>query len=971
MENYKSPSSDLQENSRKHERSTKSSTTMWNTQDSFRSRNEEPQIWPTLSTTCPSGLIISDMSPKGENLLEGQGISADISSDTGKGLLEPAPYWSVNSSYHSIPVSALPPKRRCLRELLLNQASDSEVRPPVVPVASPAQVPLIGSNNGASLGRKSYYQDRSLGPINWRSARWWNNYRNRSLDDDADTAEKKNSVNSQKVGDTTARKSNRVEWGYGLAKYEREKNQGSNNLHIDGDDADGGINNKSMAATMDCAATTTASSLGSNVPPASTLTNPIEGVKESVQQKEKQSSKFSLDNSFLRNSPSSELGITSIQLEKQKEKENLDEVSIVDCVASEVCVGEKDYEATDVVAQMFDGPPALGIISPFTCFGSQVEGMGLSEMDKPLSDDSVKNISSGSEEEQDKETERTDDEQCRFMNTMNNDTFDLKSIPNYVGARSIQECSHFGTTRTHKENEKAILGGEVTNSTYDNGVFPLQSAVDSEDCSMGNAGDERPSIQDHGDTNAFLVNMSIAHDTIDDNQMKSCENNPQLCVTSIIEGNHYSSGCQDFVRSSVASEKELNPISNDNKVTAETQSPNSPQKNPELIIHSSESNGMEIHCTELSFSDKVNINFNTGLSSTTSVVDYSPCAAVPFDLNLPPIVDYIQLGTCHTEAIDFSAPTPSATNVLKEDTIKHSTQKLPENCPKPSEFQQEGQSVSIMQISTMDGSSCSQEDDIITQVQKIQHPQTNILETNKGTSKKPSFIKVFSKIIFEDSSMVVTNDSRKDENVHRQTSNVTTSMKHPNAMSANGMKLPNTMSGNVPIIPRKGNNDLIGNQQVESSKIIPSSKTRGDVASHSWTAPHNISNLHEQPIKVSNPEGSSRMSNGYYPSLSDWTRMLTSFQVLRSSGQLSKNEGGSRRNNMALLGSQPQSATNEGANDTSWEADNSGRQLIIMDADGGSTINNAMPLQEKMELTAFVTIDIRSRAIWAAMLVEG
>uniref|UniRef100_A0A0E0BIF3 Uncharacterized protein n=1 Tax=Oryza glumipatula TaxID=40148 RepID=A0A0E0BIF3_9ORYZ len=266
MEQDQPPSGVQLDNSRKHERSTRSSTATRNTKESCRS-GPDVQLYTPLSPTCSSGLLISDKSPKGCNLLGGQGtFGISGAGDTGKGLPGPAPYWSVNSSYESIPISALPPKKRYLRQLQL--AQQLEVSPPAVPVAVPAQVPLAGSNSGVSFGQKSK-QDNSLGPINWRSTRWWN-YRKRSSDD-ADNAEKKDAANYQEAGNSIAGKRNRVEWGYGLAKYEKGKKQMSNSLPSDGDNTNLGASSESMTATVDCPAALPASSLGSNVQPGDAL----------------------------------------------------------------------------------------------------------------------------------------------------------------------------------------------------------------------------------------------------------------------------------------------------------------------------------------------------------------------------------------------------------------------------------------------------------------------------------------------------------------------------------------------------------------------------------------------------------------------------------------------------------------------------------------------------------------------------
>uniref|UniRef100_A0A0E0MF10 Uncharacterized protein n=1 Tax=Oryza punctata TaxID=4537 RepID=A0A0E0MF10_ORYPU len=264
MEQDQTPSGDQHDNSRKHERSTRSCTPTSNTKESCRSGGQELQLSTPLSPTCSSGLLISEKSTKGRNLLGGQGTSGiSGGGDTGKGLPGPAPYWSVNSSYESIPISALPPKKRYLRQLQL--AQQPEVSPPAVPVAVPAQVPLAVSNSSASFGQKR--QDNSLGPINWRSTRWWN-YRKKSSDD-ADNIKKKDAANE--AGNSIAGKRNRVEWGYGLAKYEKEKKHMSNSLPLDGDNTNLGISSESMTATVDCPAALPASSLRSNVQPGDAL----------------------------------------------------------------------------------------------------------------------------------------------------------------------------------------------------------------------------------------------------------------------------------------------------------------------------------------------------------------------------------------------------------------------------------------------------------------------------------------------------------------------------------------------------------------------------------------------------------------------------------------------------------------------------------------------------------------------------
>nr|AAX95964.1 hypothetical protein LOC_Os11g23190 [Oryza sativa Japonica Group]ABA93107.1 hypothetical protein LOC_Os11g23190 [Oryza sativa Japonica Group] len=319
---------------------------------------------------------------------------------------------------------------------------------------------------------------------------------------------------------------------------------------------------------------------------------------------------------------------------------SIEEVEEKDCVASELSMEEKEYVAADVLARKFDSPPSLVA------------------MDKNI--------------------------------------FDLKSISNYIGTRSIRECKilfskyqrHFGTDLIHKANENATVEGEVSNCMPDNGEPHIWSAIDSMPCSMDNAHDQRPSIL--------------------------------------------------------------------NKMTTEMENPQISQETSEKVIHSVESNVIKTNGTELC--SKVNIDFNTNLSATASKVD-SPRAVVSFDLNSPPVMDSIESKTCHTKTlIGFGEPPLSATNKQQENGKKGSSLKH-------SEFHVEGQSVSTMQIGTINGSSFSQADGIMTHVQRIQHPQTNILDTSKDAAKKPSFIRIFGKIFHEGFSMEANTNSKEYDNV--------------------------------------------------------------------------------------------------------------------------------------------------------------------------------------------------------------
>lgn len=557
-------------------------------------------------------------------------------------------------------------------------------------------------------------------------------------------------------------------------------------------------------------------------------TNLAEVLQKKVEQKEEESHKISHDNAFLESTPSCEVGSTSIE-----------EVEEKDCVASELSMEEKEYVAADVLARKFDSPPSLVVSSHVTCFGSQVEGVGLPKMDKPVNHNSTKNVSWDERIRKGYEIEWSDDEILRFMKAMDKNIFDLKSISNYIGTRSIRECKilfskyqrHFGTDLIHKANENATVEGEVSNCMPDNGEPHIWSAIDSMPCSMDNAHDQRPSIL--------------------------------------------------------------------NKMTTEMENPQISQETSEKVIHSVESNVIKTNGTELC--RKVNIDFNTNLSATASEVD-SPRAVVSFDLNSPPVMDSIESKTCHTKTlIGFGEPPLSATNKHQENGKKGSTRsQLPENSLKHSEFHVEGQSVSTMQIGTINGSSFSQADGIMTHVQRIQHPQTNILDTSKDAAKKPSFIRIFGKIFHEGFSMEANTNSKEYDNVEGLTSNVTTNTTLPNTVSGDIPKNLSNVTSSCSALRRR-NIDLIQNQHAESLKVIPSGMTRDDVASHLWTGSNNIVNHSEQPCKSSTVEGSG-MLNGY-PSLSDWTHMMTSFQALGSCG--GQNEGSSTRNTM-ILGSQDQ-----------------------------------------------------------------
>uniref|UniRef100_A0A0D9XRL4 Uncharacterized protein n=1 Tax=Leersia perrieri TaxID=77586 RepID=A0A0D9XRL4_9ORYZ len=290
MEQDQPPSHNQQDNTRKHESSIKSSTTVCNTRGSPRSGDHDLLSSTPTSLACPSEkgssvhasswnvnssdqpIPISLLPPKKRYLRRLQLNQASEVSPRVVPVEVPAQDPSVESNkgvhlgqnskkdyLSDIPISALPPKKRYMRQIRLTQASEakkrnilqqqltqaSEARPPTVVVAAPGQVPLTGSNKGASLGQKNNH-DNSLGPINWRSTRWWN-YQKRSLDD-ADNAEKNDAINSQNVGNATAGKRNRVKWGHGLAKYEKEKREKSNDLPVDGDNAD--IDNSSENMTQ-------------------------------------------------------------------------------------------------------------------------------------------------------------------------------------------------------------------------------------------------------------------------------------------------------------------------------------------------------------------------------------------------------------------------------------------------------------------------------------------------------------------------------------------------------------------------------------------------------------------------------------------------------------------------------------------------------------------------------------------------
>uniref|UniRef100_A0A0D9XRL5 SANT domain-containing protein n=1 Tax=Leersia perrieri TaxID=77586 RepID=A0A0D9XRL5_9ORYZ len=531
-------------------------------------------------------------------------------------------------------------------------------------------------------------------------------------------------------------------------------------------------------------------------------------------------------------------------------------------------------------------------------------------MDKPVDDDSAKNVSPDDEIREKGETEWTDDELHRFMKAMDNSNFDLKMISNYVGTRTICECKDlchkyqrlFCSVMIHEANENIVVE-EVSNSTPENGVTRLRSAISSKPCSMDNEQDQRPSIGDHGNEDAFIVSMSIAHD----DQIKSPENNPQLCITTM-DGKYSALYDLDIVRSPVQSEKmELNPVGIDNKVITQKENPQISHENSEPVIHSKGSSCVKLNGIELSSSDNANIDFNRNLSKTASGVN-SPRVAVSFDLSSSPVVDLMESETSHTETLTgSSSPTLPATNVLVSENGKRGSirSELPDNCLKSSKFHQEGQSFPTMQIGTTIESSFSQADDILS-AQKIQHPKTTILETTKDPAKKTSFVRIFGKIFNEDSCMEVNSNSDKYSNIDDGlTFNVTTSMVLPNTMcgdlacpsrlrSSDLFKMGQNNLSNV----RTGSTDLVNNQQAADSNVISFGKTRDDVASHLWTVPSGIVNLGEQPVKNSTLEGR-RMFNGY-PCLSDLTHMIANFQALGSGGQSTKTDGGSTRNTKAM-----------------------------------------------------------------------
>lgn len=128
-------------------------------------------------------------------------------------------------------------------------------------------------------------------------------------------------------------------------------------------------------------------------------TNLAEVLQKKVEQKEEESHKISHDNAFLESTPSCEVGSTSIE-----------EVEEKDCVASELSMEEKEYVAADVLARKFDSPPSLVVSSHVTCFGSQVEGVGLPKMDKPVNHNSTKNVSWDERIRKGYEIEWSDDE---------------------------------------------------------------------------------------------------------------------------------------------------------------------------------------------------------------------------------------------------------------------------------------------------------------------------------------------------------------------------------------------------------------------------------------------------------------------------------------------------------------------------------------------------------------------------------